>query len=300
MKHLHGLGTLGALLGLAGWASVSCSSDSGNDGVTGTGGSTGLNLGTGGGTSAAGGTTGTGIGGSGVTSSGGTASGTTAVVITTGPSVLCVLGAKLVSDLLIDDCNDNNNQIHNGDQRMGYWYTFNDATVGATAQSPLATSTTPMTSPGYDGDPTGFGFYTTGGGYTEWGAGFGFSFVDGGGKLMCPYDASVATGVSFYYKSDVATRLIIRMRSTVPIADHGDCSVGNACNNPHGVALAPAADWTLKSVLWSDLAVDPSWGWTPASPAPAFDPSGIVDMQVKIPQSTGLFNVSIDQIEFTQ
>ena len=74
-----------------------------------------------------------------------------------------------VSGDLVDDLEDGDDAILDDGGRRGGWYTFNDETDGT--QSPPGTGFVP--SPGGAGD-SAYAAGTSGGGFTEWGAGMGF------------------------------------------------------------------------------------------------------------------------------
>jgi hypothetical protein len=141
--------------------------------------------------------------------------------------------------------------------RIGTWYTFNDATVGA-KQWPLATlfTTTP-------GGPTGTGYCarTYGFGFAAWGAGIGLDLNDPG--LAPPgmtdrsfYDASAFKGVAFSAKGAGQLRFEVGTAAVETNTAGGTCLTGTtnpSCGDNHGVTIPLTSEWRTYAVPFDRL-----------------------------------------------
>jgi hypothetical protein len=83
--------------------------------------------------------------------------------------------------------------------RVGTWFNYKDPTAGATQTAGTALG-------GHMGDAD-CGFHSTGTGFAEWGAGFGFAVNNVGGSLDCAEDDTAYTGIRLWIKGTAeATR----------------------------------------------------------------------------------------------
>lgn len=198
---------------------------------------------------------------------------------------------ELLPDNVIDDLDDGDASIAEVKGRIGAWYTYNDETATG-EQSP---------DPGKDfapaaGGPRDVGFMaqTTGGGFTEWGAGMGFD-LNNAGTAKGVWDASAFTGVAFYARGNAPVRIAIATRAVVPVASGGTCMPGEAegeeCDDAHGKTLTLDATWRQYVVPFSEITQD-GWG-RPAE----FDAKTLTGIQFQIAKGVE-FDVYIDEIGF--
>jgi hypothetical protein len=189
-----------------------------------------------------------------------------------------------------------------GDNRLGYWYTYNDGTPGAT-QSP--TGVFMPSSPGEDDNyaahtwGSGFQGMVAGKGWT--GAGMGLDFNNG-----CTYDASAYRGISFWAKSSTSgpVRFSLRQASTTFAGDSaggtccsvGDRTNGTGCGAHFGANITLSANWTQYAYTWAELS-QPGWGLL-ARQAPT-ELIGVT-WQVSDAAATASFDIWVDALSFTQ
>ncbi len=219
-----------------------------------------------------------------------------------GVNVNCVKGAAFKSATLIDDFEDGENKVLGDDMRGGYWYVFNDnaehaQTPGKQTPAPVVDAYMPEAITGAPGNT--FAFHSTGDAlFTSWGAGVGVSFVDGGQLWKCPYDLTAASGISFKYKSNAAVTFKVPTRETIPDTAHGECTAGTACFNQYSATVPAAADWTVATVKFTDLAVNPGWGWGAdgAPRAPTFNKASVTELQWTIKEATA-FDFWLDDVK---
>jgi hypothetical protein len=259
------------LLGLAALSTAACFSEASTpDNTAGASGS--------GGSTATGGTGGTG----GAGGSGGAGGDTTADT-----------GAPGVD--MIDDMEDNDGSILGVNGRVGAWYTYNDLSAGA-MQTPAQGTPFTMTPGGRDG--AGYAANTKGGGFTVWGAGFGFNLKDSGddagGSNKSTYDASAYSGISFWAKagaaSDKAVRVNVSNKETDPAG--AICAPMDKCNDHFGGPVTLTADWALYTLPFSKMAQS-GWGQSVAK----FDVSTLYAVQFQVGKNT-TFDISIDEVGF--
>lgn len=173
---------------------------------------------------------------------------------------------------------------------VGYWYTFNDETVGA-MQTPAKGG-----DGGYVGAKPGkggaedCGFHTTGSGFSKWGGGVGLDFHNFMGK-SCPLDATAFTGIQFsvkgsskgtqgdmYAKADNMLR--VNLTSTTELM--GD-DFGGWC--------PLTADWTVCKI---DFATAKRVGYNMTATATAIDKTKLVKIQFQTSKLMAEPSVSFD------
>jgi len=246
---------------------------------------------------ASGGSAGAGAGGSSAAGSapvGGGGSGGAA----SGGATGCTPQVGAATDLMIADVDTTMSNAINM-PRVGYWYTF--AAPGATvtpAPDPSgATPFTVQTSGGANSTAYYAGLTGSGGAYV----GLGFALNDGGKGMVCTYDVSAYTGISFYYKSTHPMRVAVATTATTA-APRGSCV--EECDNHHGKkATTPAAEWTQFSAKWTELTQD----FGTLSP---FDKTQVLQIQFQIEgvwnatagvtdPIVGDYELAVDEITFT-
>jgi len=149
----------------------------------------------------------------------------------------------------------------------GYWYTYNDMTVGAT-QTPVVNGTFVTAQLVPPRGASTYAVHTTGSGFTGWGAGMGFNFI---GPKMSTVDASKYKGVTFYAKGTGSVRVNVLTKATAPEG----CVCGSqpkGCFDHFSVLKTLTSGFTQFNINWADLAQQ-GYG------APAtFDPKTLLGM----------------------
>ncbi|WP_433927517.1 carbohydrate binding domain-containing protein [Sorangium cellulosum] len=266
--------------GLAIAAFVACGDD-GDGGAGGAGGGTGsgTTTGSGGATSASSGTTDP------STSTSSTSASTTSA--TTGA------GAGPQSLEMIDDMEDNDNAINAAGGRVGYWYTFNDETEGATQQpppDPEGTGETPFTMTALEparGQST-YAARSWGSGFETWGAGFGFDLNSPEGAKAA-YDASAYTGITFWAKGTTSATVMISDPATDP--EGGSCT--DQCDKWQK-SLPLTEEWQQFTIPFADLK---QGGWGDVAPNPQIDATKLYSIQFQVGTDPE-FDVYIDDLAF--
>jgi hypothetical protein len=198
-----------------------------------------------------------------------------------------------VPDTLITDLEHGPSFASNG--RSGSWYTYNDKTAGATQTPPGPDFKPDAVTPPRDGST--FAAHTTGSGFTVWGAGIGFDLNNPSGSAKKVYDASAYSGITLWIKgsSDKPLRFNIATKDTAP--EGGTCNLTDAgaagCNDHFGTTLALTADWTAKTIMFSDLAQS-SFG-VPAT----FKRAELIGLQFQVAQGA-TFDFWIDDVAFVK
>jgi hypothetical protein len=202
---------------------------------------------------------------------------------------------------LVDDLTDGDAAILPNEGRTGYWFPYNDATVGATQTPPswnAATCTGGVT-------PISGQVCTSGSGFASWGAGIGIFLDAVGGQPPCSYDASVYSGVSFTLSGSVSMgylRFNVMTAATSTPDNGGTCSASSGCEDHYGISFRPSAIPQTIRLYFSDLTQEP-WGL-----AFSWNPTKIIGFhwEVKVdyynyygPASPVVFsNVCIDNVAF--
>ena len=188
---------------------------------------------------------------------------------------------------LVDDLEDGNGQVILTCGRNGYWFSFNDgSSTGVQTPDPSITFLPSAGGPG----TSLFAAYTAGSGFTSWGAGIGFNFVDKG----LSYDASTYGGIAFWAKVDGGTTATT-IRFDFPDIDTDPrgsiCTTKTAgCFDHWGIVLTLDTTWTWTTIRFADLAQE-GFGYT----VPSFDPAHLYTMQLQTGASK-IFGVWLDDI----
>ncbi len=252
----------------------------GGNGESGNGESGGSRGGAGpGGTSGNGGTTPIGGTSGGVTSTGGST--------TSGGSGGAATGIEL-----IDDFEDGDGFIILTKKRNGPWYAFDDGTGGAAAVFKVAAET--------GGDALSgstIGGHMTGSGFTGFGAGFGFDFVNQQTKKM-PYDVTAYKGVRFYAKvesgSQASIKVLLPTTYSDPMGGKCDDSVATKkCNDHLFVQKTLTTAWAQYQFEFTDL-LQQGFGL----PQPTLDPLSVYSLQFTAPTVVLPANIWIDNVSF--
>jgi hypothetical protein len=201
----------------------------------------------------------------------------------------CVDEPGKVTDLLISNLENSPSLLN--PPRTGEWFVF----AGGGTISPAVNQFTRSSG---GANATSYCARVMGSGSTYAGTGFTLNGKQGG---TCVYDASAYSGVSLYYKSSHALRLIFSTKARMPIGEGGSCT--NECGNYHGYALPASSAWTKADVTFAFLAQD--YGpmepfkpaelmWISAQVSGEYNPTtNMVDPIV------GAFDVSLDEVRFT-
>ncbi|WP_437284990.1 CIA30 family protein [Sorangium sp. So ce406] len=189
---------------------------------------------------------------------------------------------------------DNDNAINAAGGRVGYWYTFNDGTEGATQEpppDPEGTGETPFTMTALEparGQST-YAARSWGSGFEEWGAGFGFDLNSPEGE-KASYDASAYTGITFWAKGTARG-------ATVMISDPGTDPAGSVCTDECDKwqkSLTLTEEWQQFTIPFADLK---QGGWGTPAGADQIDASKLYSIQFQVGVAPE-FDVYIDDLGF--
>lgn len=191
---------------------------------------------------------------------------------------------------LIDDMEDNNNQVLLNQCRNGYWYSYNDGSGGVQKTGGVVSPFT-LGSPGVGYNGTGTSAHcievSTNTGFSGYGAGFGFSFMNGNAL----YNAFGYHGIQFYAKNTVGA-------PTVPFAII-DQNV-NATSyqvGPHTLNMAYTSSWALYQVSMAQMAAAPNSYVNAGYTATVFDPSQLIQVQWSVGPGVAS-DIWIDNVSF--
>jgi hypothetical protein len=195
---------------------------------------------------------------------------------------------------MIDDMEHGDGSILSSCGRHGYWYTYNDATAGASQVPAAGAPFIPAAIPGGRAG-SAHAAHSTGSGFTAWGAGLAFDLASAGGTAAKDaYDAGAYHAITFWAKSgtgsSAAVRLNIASRGTDPAG--GVCTPASKCNDHFGASVTLSSTWEQHTVSFSDLH---QLGW--GTPAGAFDPTRLYAVQFQTAAGQP-FDVWIDDIAF--
>jgi len=183
-------------------------------------------------------------------------------------------------DGLLDDGEDNNGQIAKVGGRDGYWFTFVD-TYGSKVEP---TGPFKMTEGGANASKyaahmrghladKGMGVYS----------GLGFALTN----PKMPYDASQATGVSFWAKGPGVVRFKAPDINTAPEGDR--CT---DCYNDFGVDIYLSNEWDRYTVPFAKLEQSPGWG----DRAPRVAEAALYAVQWQFSSAGAEFDIWIDDV----
>ncbi|WP_437477760.1 carbohydrate binding domain-containing protein [Sorangium sp. So ce1014] len=274
-----------AIAGLAVAAFAACGDDGGGGGSGGAGGA----------------------GGAGSTTSGTVDPSTTATTGTTEPTTSSTTAASSSATTgtgggpqtieMIDDMEDGDNALLPAGGRVGYWYTFNDGTEGATQNPPPdpdGTGETPFTMAELDParGQSAHAARSWGTGFEDWGIGFGFDLSSAEGAKT-EYDASTYAGITFWAKVGPGSGT----GAVVLISDPGTDPVGGACSDqcdPWKKDLAVTEEWQQFTIPFADMK---QGGWGDPAGTEQIDAAKLYSIQFQITDAAS-FDLYIDDLGF--
>lgn len=203
----------------------------------------------------------------------------------------------------LDDMEDGDDRILGRDGRAGQWYTFHDATEGTLNPDQ---GTTPMMEPipGKRCGASAEAMRVTGSGFTDFGAGFGFTFHygvgDAGASMELPYDASRYKGLTFWGRigdpSISGVRLSIGDKWSRPAG--GVCTIEtgpNTCYDTFGASFTLTTTWQRFTFDFGQLGQQ-GFGL----PRPTLDTANLMTFEIDIPPASPVFDIWIDDVAFYQ
>ncbi|WP_437323518.1 hypothetical protein [Sorangium sp. So ce381] len=197
---------------------------------------------------------------------------------------------------MIDDMEDNDNAILAKGGRVGYWYTFNDATEGATQTpppDPEGTGEEPFTMTALEParSQSTYAARSWGEGFETWGAGFGFDLNSPEG-VKAAYDASAYTGITFWAKLGPGSGTSV----TVLISDPGTDPTGGSCSECDAwqKSLAVTEEWQQFTIPFADLK---QGGWGDPAGTDQIDATKLYAIQFQIGIAPK-FDLYIDDLGF--
>jgi endoglucanase len=199
--------------------------------------------------------------------------------------------APIPEELLIDDCEDGNNQVSLVAHRNGYWYTYAD--TNGTQATPLPGAlggVFTMSSPGHSGSRFAARIHGRMGNHS-------LVFVGAGLNLVDPrdtYDASPYDGIAFWAKRGPrsAAKLRVKVPDLNTAPDGGICS---ECFNDFGATIELTEQWQRYLMPFNEMRQEPQWG-NPRPPA--ITPSAIYTVLFQLSEPGADFDVWIDDVAF--
>ncbi|WP_437522156.1 carbohydrate binding domain-containing protein [Sorangium sp. So ce726] len=197
---------------------------------------------------------------------------------------------------MIDDMEDNDNAILAKGGRVGYWYTFNDGSEGATQTpppDPEGTGEEPFTMTALEParSQSTYAARSWGEGFETWGAGFGFDLNSPEGA-KASYDASAYTGITFWAKLGAGSGTSV----TVLISDPGTDPTGGSCSECDAwqKSLPVTEEWQQFTIPFADLK---QGGWGDAAGTDQIDATKLYAIQFQIGIAPK-FDLYIDDLGF--
>lgn len=140
---------------------------------------------------------------------------------------------------LIDDFEDGDLRVLPKQGRVGGWYAYDDMTPGTRTGAELKSA-------GRAGSKNAL--CISGQGFTGWGGGIGFSFVEDGSSRK-PYDASAYTGITFWARGSATQfRAMLVDKYSDPAA-----SLCTSCYDHFQAAFTPSSEWKRYTFSWKQL-----------------------------------------------
>jgi len=232
------------------------------------------------------------------TSGGGGAGGAGGVPSAAALAVGCDDPAPGTLDYL-DDMEDGDARILGRDGRAGQWYTFHDATEG-TLNPDQGTTPAMEPIPGKRCGSSTKAMRVTGSGFSDYGAGFGFTFHYGAGDagvaMELPYDGSRYKGFTFWGRigdtSIDTVRVGIGDKWSRP--DGGVCTIASGpdtCYDTFGASFTLTTTWQRFSIDFGQLEQQ-GFGLV----RPALDTTTLMTFEVDIPAASPVFDIWIDDV----
>lgn len=192
------------------------------------------------------------------------------------------------------------------DDRTGAWYVYNDETPEATQSPPACGEPFAPSAPGVP--PSLASARSSGSGFTDWGAGFGFDLNNAGmepqiidGECVIDYstrmiyDVSEYTGISFYgrsFKGPLNVDIKLPTFVETPTEEGGSCEGGpNVCGNAYQSYKTFTSEWQGFEIPFSDFR-HPNWG-----PKFDLDLTQAIGLQFQT-RANADFDIAIDTICF--
>jgi hypothetical protein len=195
--------------------------------------------------------------------------------------------------------------------RSGDWFTYDDGTGGGVIS--------PGTGPGFHyttimppratdgGGPTiTSAACVTGSGFTNWGAGMGFSFdlvptAHGGPPLaLLPYDASAYTGLTFWAAApnvaagSVAVSVLFPDIDTFGEDPFSTCNLTTTkCDDDYGASVDVGSTWAQYTIRFADL-TQGGWGYA----APSFAANEVLAVLFQVGPDAP-FDLCVTDVYFT-
>ena len=195
---------------------------------------------------------------------------------------------------MIDDMEHTDGSILSNCNRVGFWFTFNDATANATQTPAQGANFLPSLIPSGGRGSSMHAAHTSGSGFTVWGAGMGFDLNDQGGtSTKQVYDASNFTGFTFWVMAGAggatSVRFNVPTKATDPLG--GLCSPSSKCNDHFGTTVQLTTSWTQVTIKFSSLQ---QLGWGTVA---TFQASQLYGVEFQFdPNKT--FDLWVDDISF--
>jgi hypothetical protein len=188
---------------------------------------------------------------------------------------------------VIDDMEAGTGYICRGDGRVGYWYTYIDATLGSSITPPASESPSKplVLSPARVGTSTR-AMHASGVFLSYAGIGFlvNAPVID---DPWSTFDASGRTGVHFYAKGTGSVRILLQIPATVATQYHGTCTSAVCVG-----AVSPSSP--LAPDTWKEIGIPFSSLTSGNAP---FNPALLAAIEFQ-PTSVGGFDLWIDDVSF--
>lgn len=195
------------------------------------------------------------------------------------PVLACSLTAAGTAPTL-DDFDDGNLFLRPLEQRVGTWYSFTDETTGCAKLSVEKGNSSPA-------------LHFTGGGFSNWGAGFGISLAWSIAQNgMCTYDLSAYAGVRFRARGNATVRMNVASRASAFQSAGGDCPDSEGCFDQQGRNFGLSTDFQDFEISFCSLG-QRGFG----APLGPLDRTQATNLNFLV-QSTSNFDVWLDDIEF--
>jgi hypothetical protein len=197
--------------------------------------------------------------------------------------------------LLIDNMESGSGHvIDSAGCRNGYWFTYNDMTVGGSQTPAMNAVFSPIpTMPARAGSV--YAAHTTGMNYPVY-AGMGVSLNNPNNAIRGTYDASAYSGVSFWARGSGQISFYAPNKDTD--SNGGICAVADRarCDDHFGTLtpIALGANWTFYTIPFSSLRQQ-GYGYQPPG---GFDRRTIYAFQWQL-SGPALFEIWIDDLSFT-
>jgi len=197
----------------------------------------------------------------------------------------------------LDDMEDGNATILGRDGRIGDWYTFHDATAGTLNPDMGAKPVMEPIVGGRCGASTK-AMRVTGSGFTDYGAGFGFTLKYVGKET--PYDATRFSGITFWARvgETSVTQIQLGIGDQWSRPDGGHCTIEAGpmtCYDNFGSLLTFTPTWQRYTLRFGQTQ-QRNFGL----PRAALDTTALMAVEFGIPPGAPVFDIWVDDIAFFQ